>query len=174
MEMIFGVVFVFVFLASLAFTATRAAADDGSAADMDELRDFVKECGNYHLATVEGDQPRVRPFGTFTVYEGGFYIQSGRVKNVAKQIFANAKVELSAYDGSSKWVRIQAVATEDPRREVKEFMLDTYPELKKIYSADDDNTLVLRLSDVTARLYSFESGEKIIEFPNGCSCGCKI
>ncbi|MDR3165406.1 MAG: pyridoxamine 5'-phosphate oxidase family protein [Synergistaceae bacterium] len=166
MGMLFWVVFVFMFFVPLTFAATRAAADDGGAADMDKLRDFIKECGIYHLATVEDDQPRVRPFGTFTVYDGSFYIQSGRVKNVSKQIFANSKIELSAYDGRNKWVRIQAVATEDPRRKVKEFMLDTYPDLKKIYSADDDNTLVLRLSDVTARLCSFESGEKIIKFPN--------
>jgi uncharacterized pyridoxamine 5'-phosphate oxidase family protein len=154
------------FLASLTFEVTRADADEGAAADMDELKDFVKGCGVYYLATVEGDQPRVRPFGTFTVYEGSFYVQSGRMKNVARQIFANSKIELSAYDGRDKWVRIQAIATEDPRREVKEFMLEAYPELKRIYSADDDNTLILRLSDVTARLCSFGGGEKIIEFPN--------
>jgi uncharacterized pyridoxamine 5'-phosphate oxidase family protein len=166
MAMIFLVVFVFVFLASITCAAARAAADEGSAADMDELRDFVNGCGSYFLATVEDGQPRVRPFGTFTVYDGSFCVQTGRVKNVARQIFANSKIELCAYDGKNKWVRIQASAAEEPSRESKEFMLDTYPQLKTMYSADDGNTLIFRLSDVTAKLYSFDSGEKIIEFPN--------
>jgi uncharacterized pyridoxamine 5'-phosphate oxidase family protein len=106
----------------------------------------------------------VRPFGTVAVFEGKLFIQTGKKKDVSKQMARNPKVEICAYDGKGNWVRVQAVAVNDDRREMKQFMLDSYPDLKKIYSADDGNTQVLYLKDATARFYSFSGDSKTVEF----------
>jgi uncharacterized pyridoxamine 5'-phosphate oxidase family protein len=132
--------------------------------EMQEIHDFIKNCGYYFLATAEGDQPRVRPFGTFALFEGKLYFQTGKKKDVSKQISRNPKIEICAYDGNGKWIRIQAVAVNDDRREVKQFMLETYPELRDRYSADDDNAQVLYLKDAVAKLFSVSGETKIITF----------
>jgi uncharacterized pyridoxamine 5'-phosphate oxidase family protein len=148
--------------------ASFAAAGSGrdKEAGLKEVYDFLKGCGNYYLATVEGDQPRVRPFGSLAIFEGKLYIQTGKIKDVSKQMTTNPKIEICAFDGKGAWVRVQAVAVDDPRREAKQFLLDAHPELKGMYSADDDNTQVLYLNDAVARFYSFSgTGEpRIVEF----------
>ena len=130
---------------------------------MKEVCDFLKECGAYYLATVEGDQPRVRPFGTALIFEDKLYIQTGKVKNVSKQMLANPKIEICAFSGE-KWIRIEASAIEDDRIEAKKAMLDAYPQLQQMYSADDDNTQVLYLKDATATFYSFGGEPEVIKF----------
>lgn len=130
---------------------------------MQEVYEFVKQCGTYYLATVEGDQPRVRPFGTVNIFDGKFYIQTGKVKNVSKQMHANPKVEICAF-GKGKWVRIAGTAVADERLEAKQSMLDAYPSLQKSYKADDDNTEVFYLKDVTATFSSFSEPAKVIEW----------
>ncbi|MDR0354814.1 MAG: pyridoxamine 5'-phosphate oxidase family protein [Deltaproteobacteria bacterium] len=122
---------------------------------MQKVYDFVKNCGNYYLATVEGDQPRVRPFGSWVLFEGKIYIQTGKIKDVSKQLTANPKIEICAFDGAGNWIRIQAVAVNDDRLEAKQFVLETMPELKDMYSPDDENTQVLYLTEVTATKYDF-------------------
>ncbi|MDR1489655.1 MAG: pyridoxamine 5'-phosphate oxidase family protein [Desulfovibrio sp.] len=131
---------------------------------MQEVHDFIKNCGYYFLATADGDQPRVRPFGTITIFEGKLYFQTGKVKNVSKQISRNPKIEICAYDGKEKWIRVQAIAVNDDRREVKKFMLDIYPQLQSRYSPDDDNTQALYLQNVTAIIYTTSGETKIIKF----------
>ena len=132
---------------------------------MKEVCDFLKECGAYYLATVDGDQPRVRPFGTALIFEDKLYIQTGKVKSVSKQMLANPKIEICAFSGENgKWIRIQALAVEDDRIEPKEAMLEAYPNLKKMYSADDDNTQVLYLKDATATFYTFGGEPEVIKF----------
>jgi uncharacterized pyridoxamine 5'-phosphate oxidase family protein len=147
------------------------AADENSGdkeAAMREVYDFIKGCGNYYLASVEGDQPRVRPFSSLAIFEGKIYFQTGKVKNVSKQISINPKIEICAYDNKGTWVRVTAIAVEDPRREAKQFLLDTLPGLEKMYSADDENTQVLYLKYATAVFYSFagtgELKERVVEF----------
>jgi uncharacterized pyridoxamine 5'-phosphate oxidase family protein len=130
---------------------------------MQEVYDFLKKAGTYYLATVEGDQPRVRPFGTVNIFEAKLYIQTGKIKDVSKQIKVNPKIEICAFDGD-KWIRVQAVAVEDDRHEAKQRMLDAYPQLKDRYSADDDNTQVLYLKDATAVISGFTSEPKTIKF----------
>lgn len=88
-----------------------------------EVYDFLKTCRTYYLATVDGDQARVRPFGTVDIFDGRLTIQTGRSKDVAKQMLANPKVELCAFDGD-RWLRVAASAVEDPRLEAQEHMLD--------------------------------------------------
>ncbi|MEN6391203.1 MAG: pyridoxamine 5'-phosphate oxidase family protein [Syntrophomonas sp.] len=130
---------------------------------MQEVYDFLKKCGNYYLATVDGDQPRVRPFGTVNLFEDKLYIQTGKVKDVSKQMMANPKIEICAFNGS-EWIRIQAIAVVDDRVEAKQSMLDKYPELQTMYSATDDNTQVLYLRDAVAKIASFTADPKVIRF----------
>jgi uncharacterized pyridoxamine 5'-phosphate oxidase family protein len=130
---------------------------------MEEVYEFLKQCGTYFIATVDGDQPRVRPFGTVLVFENKLYIQTGKVKNVAKQIMKNPKIEICALAGA-KWVRVEAVALEDDRTEPRQKMLDAYPQLKSMYSADDGNSVVFYLKDATATISAFGEQPKVIRF----------
>lgn len=131
---------------------------------MKQVFDFLNDCGVYYISTIDGDQPRVRPFGTINIFEGKLYIQTGKVKCVSKQIAENPKVEISAMKGSDKWIRVQAVLVEDDRVEAKESMLDKYPQLKSMYSVNDNNTQVFYLKDVVATISSFTEPPIIIKF----------
>ena len=121
---------------------------------MQEVYEFLKKCGTYYLATVDGDQPRVRPFGTASIFEGRLYIQTGKGKDVSKQIQADPKVELCAFDGE-KWLRVAGTLVRDDRVEAKAKVLDDHPSLKAMYSAEDDNTEVLYFKDAVAVFSSF-------------------
>ncbi len=130
---------------------------------MQEVYEFLKKCGTYYLATTEGNQPRVRPFGTYLIFEGKLYIQTGKSKNVSKQMMANPKIEICAFSGDT-WIRISATAVEDDRIEAKQAMLDAYPQLQAMYKADDPNTQVLYLKDATATFASFGGEPKVVKF----------
>lgn len=130
---------------------------------MQEVYEFLKACGTYYLATVEGDQPRVRPFGTIDIFEDKLYIQTGKVKDVSKEMQANPKVEICAFDGQ-KWIRVAGEMVRDDRVEPKKHMLDSYPNLQALYRADDDNTEVLYLKNATATISSFTEEPKVIKF----------
>ena len=130
---------------------------------MKEVYEFLKKCGTYYLATVEGDQPRVRPFGTVDIFEGKLYIQTGKVKNVSKQLQANPKAEICAY-ADGKWLRVTGKLIRDDRVEAKKHLLDNYPELQHLYSPEDDNTEVLYFEDATAAFYSFTEPPVVIKF----------
>ena len=132
---------------------------------MDEVFNFIKKCGTYFLATVEDGQPRNRPFGTINLFEGKLYIQTGKVKDVSKQIQKNPKVELCCFDASSgKWLRLAGELVRNERREPKADMLEHYPDLKSMYSADDDNTEVLYFKNAVATIASFTDSPKVIKF----------
>ena len=130
---------------------------------MERVEQFLKKAGVYYLATVDGDQPRVRPFGTAHIFEGKLYIQTGKVKNVSKQIHANPKVEICAFC-EGQWVRVEGTLAEDERMEAKQSMLDAYPSLQGMYSADDGNTEVFYLKDATATFSSFTSAPEVVKF----------
>ncbi len=131
--------------------------------DVERVCSFLDEAKTYYLATVEGDQPRVRPFGTAMVYEGRLYIQTGKVKAVSKQIAANPKVEICAFH-EGKWLRLAGTLVNDDRREAKASMLEKMPALKGMYSADDDNTQVLYFRDATATFSSFGGAPETLTF----------
>ncbi len=131
---------------------------------MQEVYDFLKKCGTYYLATSEGDQPRVRPFGTVDMFEGKLYIQTGKVKDVSKQMVANPKIEICAMSADGKWIRLAATAVEDDRVEARQHMLDAYPSLQGMYKADDGNCQVLYMKDATATISSFTEPPKVIKF----------
>ena len=130
---------------------------------MEQVAKFLKEAGVYYLATADGDKPRVRPFGTAHVFEGKLYIQTGKKKEVAKQIAANPNVEISAFkDG--KWIRLSGELVEDDRREARVSMLDAYPELKAMYDPDDGNTVVYYFKNATAVFCSFTEAPETVQF----------
>lgn len=130
---------------------------------MKEVYEFLKKAQTYYLATVEGDQPRVRPFGTIDLFEDKIYIQTGLVKEVAKQMNANPKVEISAmYEG--RWIRVAAEVVPDERIEAQTHMLEAYPNLQAMYKPGDGNTVVYYLKDATATICSFTEPPKTITF----------
>lgn len=130
---------------------------------MEKVYKFLKEVGTYYLATVEGDQPRVRPFGTVLIFEGKLYIQTGKKKPVSKQLKVNPKAEICAFkDGV--WLRLAGELVEDDRYEVKKAMLDAYPELRSMYDENDGNTQVLYFKNATATFSSFTAPPEVIHF----------
>ncbi len=132
---------------------------------MNEVYDFIKACGTYYLATVEDGQPRNRPFGTVNIFDGKLYIQTGKSKEVSKQIQKNPKVEICCFDGSKgTWLRLAGELVRDDRREAKVDMLELYPELKGMYSADDNNTEVLYFKNAVATFSCFTEPPKVIKF----------
>ncbi len=130
---------------------------------MDEIFTFIKNCKTYFLATDDDGQPRVRPFGTINVFEGKLYIQTGKAKDVSKQIQKNPRVELCCFNGS-EWCRVSGELVRDDRIEPKEAMLEKYPELKSMYSATDDNTEVLFFKNATATISSFTAAPRVVKF----------
>lgn len=130
---------------------------------MNEVYEFLKAAQTYYLATVEGDQPRVRPFGTVDLFEGRLYIQTGKIKEVSKQLQANPKAELCAFMNGD-WLRVSGELVRDDRREAKAHMLESYPSLQAMYSPDDDNTEVLYFKNATAVFSSFTAAPRTVKF----------
>lgn len=130
---------------------------------MNEVYEFLKKCEVYYLATVEGDQPRVRPFGTIDLFEGKLYIQTGKVKNVSAQMKANPKVEISGM-ADGKWIRVEAEAILDESVAAQEHMLAAYPSLQAMYKPGDGNTEVFYLKNGKAQICSFTEPAKEITF----------
>ncbi|MBR3354996.1 MAG: pyridoxamine 5'-phosphate oxidase family protein [Oscillospiraceae bacterium] len=130
---------------------------------MERVCQFLNEAKTYYLATVEGDQPRVRPFGTAIIYNGKLYIQTGKVKAVSKQLAANPKAEICAFHNGT-WLRVAGELINDDDRDAKVAMLEKNPNLKRMYSADDDNTQVLYFRNATATFSSFTAEPETVTF----------
>ena len=130
---------------------------------MERVVQFLKEAEVYYLATVDGDQPRVRPFGTINVFEGKIYIQTGKKKDCYRQLLENPNAEICCFkDG--KWLRIAGKLIPDDRVEAKKDMLDKNPNLRGMYNENDDNTIVLYFEDAVATFSSFTEAPKEIRF----------
>ncbi|MBO6145701.1 MAG: pyridoxamine 5'-phosphate oxidase family protein [Bacilli bacterium] len=130
---------------------------------MEEVQQFLKECGIYYLATIDGNKPKVRPFGTAEIFENHLYVQTGKSKKVYNQIKENPYVELCGFkDG--KWIRVSGKLIEDDRVEARKDMLDKNPDLRNMYDENDDNTVVLYFEKAIATIYSFTENPKTIEF----------
>ena len=131
---------------------------------MERLYEFLKKCGVYYIATVDSEmRPHVRPFGTIDIFDGKLCFQTGAKKPVARQLDGNPNVEICAYDGAT-WLRIVAVAAEEPRLEAQEHMLDAYPELKKMYAVGDGNTRIYKLEHGVGSFCSFSEAPIEVEF----------
>ena len=132
---------------------------------MNEVLAYLKECGAFFLATCEGDQPRVRPFGALEIINDRLYIMTGKVKDVFKQMDANAKIEICGMKANgAEWMRLAGKLVNDDTLAVKEQFLELNPELKSMYKADDGNMAVLYVADATATFYSFTAAPKEIKF----------
>lgn len=130
---------------------------------MKRVLDFLKDVGIYYLGTVDGNKPKIRPFGTINLFEDKLYIQSGKKKDVAKQIEKNPNFEICAFS-KGKWIRVSGELVEDDRFEAKKSMLDAYPELRGMYSEDDGNTVVYYIKNGKATISSFGKAPEEIEF----------
>jgi len=130
---------------------------------MKEVCDFLKKCGTYYLATVDGDAPKVRPFGTAHIFEDKLYIQTGKCKDVFRQLEKNPKAEICAF-ADGEWVRLEGELIEDDRREARASMLDAYPELRGMYNEDDGNTVVLYFKNAKATFSSFGKTPRVVKF----------
>ena len=132
-------------------------------AAINEVCDFLKEVGTYYLATADGDQPRVRPFGTAHIFEDKLYIQTGMSKEVYKQIKANPKFEISAFTGG-KWIRVSGTLVGDDSDECVSSMLDAYPSLRRMYAAGDGNSICYGIENGTATFCSFTEAPRTVTF----------
>ncbi|MDR2044295.1 MAG: pyridoxamine 5'-phosphate oxidase family protein [Clostridium sp.] len=130
---------------------------------MQTVHDFLKKTGTYYLATADGEQPRVRPFGTINLFEGRLYLQTGRKKDVAAQLSRNPKAELTAFDGET-WLRVACTLVEDNRAEAQESLLAAYPSLRGMYAVNDGNSVVYYLKDATAVFYGFGAEPRTVTF----------
>ena len=130
---------------------------------MKRVYEFLKKAEVYYLATTEGDQPRVRPFGTINEFEGKLYIQTGEVKPTSKQLAANPKAEICAFAGGV-WIRVACELVEDDRFEARKSMLDAYPNLRHMYDENDGNTQVFYMKNATATFCAFGKAPEIVEF----------
>ena len=130
---------------------------------MQEVYDFLKKCGTYYIATVDGDQARVRPFGTADIFEDKLYIQTGKGKDCYNQMIANPKVEICCF-AEGTWLRIAGTLVPDERVEAKKHMLDTHPSLRRMYDENDDKTAIFYFKDATATFSSFTAPPKVIKF----------
>lgn len=130
---------------------------------MTRIYNFLKQAEIYYLATVEGEQPRVRPFGTVNLFEGKLYIQTGKVKPVSRQLAANPNAEICAfYQGA--WLRVACELVEDDRLEAKKAMLDAYPNLRGMYDEQDGNTQVFYMKNAMATFCAFGKEAEVVEF----------
>ena len=132
---------------------------------MEEVQAYLKECGTFYIATVDGDQPRVRPFGVSEIINGRLYIMTGKVKDVFKQMANNGKFEICALKPSgTEWIRISGTLVNGDDIKVKEEFLNRNPGLKSMYKADDGNMAVLYVTEGTARFCSFAAPERKATF----------
>ena len=130
---------------------------------MKRVLEFLKNAEVYYLATVEGDQPRVRPLGTINEFEGKLYIQTGKVKPTSKQLAENSKAEICAF-GDGAWIRVACELVEDDRFEARKSMLDAYPNLRGMYNENDGNTQVFYMKNATATFCAFGKVPEVVEF----------
>ena len=151
--------------AALIMMAANGYSQEMKESNMQEVQSYLKECGAFFIATTDGNQPRVRPFGVSEIINGRLYIITGKVKDVYKQMDKNGKFEICALKKSgSEWMRLSGTLVNDETLSVKEEFLKRNPGLKAMYKADDDNMAVLYITNATARFCSFSAPERKVNF----------
>ena len=131
--------------------------------NLERVYNFIDEVKSYSLATVDGDQPRVRIFGTILCYDGKLFIQTGKKKDVAKQIYANPKAEIISCKGT-EWLRVTCELVENDNRDIRVAMLDKMPSLRAMYNEDDGNMVMFEIKNATATFSSFTSAPEVVKF----------
>lgn len=130
---------------------------------MNKVVEALKEVGTFYVATIDGDQARVRPFSSVTEFEGKIYLCTGNKKEVYKQMKTNPKIALSGMNEKGEWIRVTAAAVEDERIEAQEAMLADPTGPSQLYKAGDGVFAVFKLEDVICMKYSFTSAPIKIE-----------
>ena len=131
---------------------------------IEKVYNYLNDSGTYYLATVDGNKPQVRPFGTILLDDGKLYIQTGKGKRVVQQLSANPNAQICACKNDGTWIRVSAELVPDNRREIKEKMLEKMPVLKNMYSAEDDSMQMYWLKDGEACICSFAAAPETIQF----------
>lgn len=131
---------------------------------MNEVFEYLRNCDTFYLATMEGDQPRLRPFGAVSSFEGKLYIITNNQKSVYRQMLANPKVEICGMvDGT--WIRVAGEVKEDLRREARLAMMEANEDaLSSMYTVDDKLMTVFYFTQARAAICSFTSEPRLIDF----------
>lgn len=131
---------------------------------MDEILKFMKENKTYFLATVDDKgNPQVRAFGTIAEINGNLYIQTGKSKDVCKQIIAHPALAICSFSpATGEWLRLTADGVIDDSIETNTAMLDQYPDLKKMYAPGDGNCTCIRLDNIKATISSFTAPQRTL------------
>ena len=130
---------------------------------MQKIYKFLKDARIYYLATSDGVQPRVRPFGTINLYDGRLYILTSKKKSVSQQLHQNPKIEISAYL-HPRWLRLEASVVEDNGFDARMSMLNAYPELSEVFPYDDENNELWFLRNVSAGIYEYGKDTEFHKF----------
>jgi len=129
---------------------------------MNKVTEFLKACGTFYFATVDGDKARVRPFGAVSEYEGRTYFCTNNTKACFKQMIANPNVEICGCKGRD-WIRISGKAVADPRDEARAAFLEASPNLGRMYKVGDGIFEVFYITDGTATIIAADGkGETIL------------
>ncbi|MEJ2110102.1 MAG: pyridoxamine 5'-phosphate oxidase family protein [Acidobacteriota bacterium] len=129
---------------------------------MSSAIEFLKANQVFHLATVDGSEARVRPFGFVMNRNGKLYMCTSKAKDVCKQMKNNPEIEISAMGPEGTWLRIRGSIAFDDSREAKMQAFEEAPMLLQIYpkGADDENYVTFYFTEAKATLYSFSEAPK--------------
>ena len=132
---------------------------------MKEVLDFLQANKVFFMATIAGDEPKVRPLGFVMEYDGKIYFGVGDQKDVYKQMRANPKVEITSVSPEAKWVRLKGAAVFDDRREVFEASVKALPVLKEMYGDPNGPKLGnFYLKDAEAVFYDMQGNTKTVKW----------
>ena len=123
---------------------------------------ILKQAKTFFFATVDGDQPRVRPYNAVVEFDDKVYFYTNNHKSAFKQMMDSPKIELCALISEDRWIRVSGKIVFDYRAEAKKAMLDANPELKKMYSENDKIFEVFYLSNMAAAIHSLHERPEVI------------
>ena len=129
---------------------------------INKVYSFLEEAKVFYLATDEGGQPRVRPYGAMLMFENKIYIMAFHKTNATKQIAVNPKAELCAFKG--KTLRISCTLIEDNRQAVKDAMTEKMPALKPVIGEKGENAVMYYLKDATATFFNMMEETESLTF----------
>ncbi len=131
---------------------------------MEEIIQFLTGNGAFYIATMDGDSPRVRPFGFAMIYEGRLYFCTGGKKKVCRQLEANPHTEMSAMNTAGEWVRVSGEAVFDNDMGAKQAAFQAMPGLANIYqSPENPEFKVFYLSSPQATVYSMTAAPRSVD-----------
>ncbi|QNU68595.1 pyridoxamine 5'-phosphate oxidase family protein [Ruminiclostridium herbifermentans] len=132
---------------------------------MDEVVKFLEENPVFYIATVDGDTPKVRPFGFFLKHQQKLYFGVGNQKETFKQLQKNPKFEISTTSKDNTWLRLSGNAVFETSEELLEKAFERNPNLKALYSKENGPRLELfYIENAKAEFLNFLGEHKVINF----------